>query len=326
MPFLVEPGLVEPVTRGLLGAINVGDGSTDEQRAILWSVVDHLWGRSDLKDADLSQLEPMELAAVLVDEGARRRFHLILVTLELSRHPFSAEQVERAEAYAEALDLHGADLEICRDWIASGAEAAMADWMRCFGSVASFNEEPSLRGTRSSSDEDAWSPQPVDPEVLARIDEFRHLAPDSLGQSYLEFDRRNGIPVPGSQGDSMMTAVAVSHDMNHVIAGYEPSGQGEIALGAFQMAMNDCEENLVQFLGNLLIHEAGVLDPGGFSPKSGSLLRPGAIELLGEAFERGARVRRDFSHTDHFAMAAWSLDEVREEFGVVPVTVDSPGI
>ena len=120
-----------------------------------------------------------------------------------------------------------------------------------------------------------------------------------------------------------MSAVSVSHDMNHVIAGYEPTGQGEIALGAFQMAMHDSEENLIQFLGNLLIHEAGVLDPGGFSPVSASLQRPGAIELLGEAFDRGAQCRRDFSHTDHLAMAAWSLDEVREEFGVVPVTVVS---
>ena len=123
-----------------------------------------------------------------------------------------------------------------------------------------------------------------------------------------------------------MNAVAVSHDMNHVIAGYEPTGQGEIALGAFQMAMDDSEENLVSFLGNLLIHEAGVLDPGGFAPKAGTLLRPGAIELLGEAFERGAACRKDFSHADHFALASWSLEDVREEFGVVPVTVESPGI
>ena len=325
MPYLVPPELVEPVTRGLLGAIDVEGGPTDEQLAILWSVVDHLWKRGDLREAGLGPLGPAEMAVAVLDEAARRRFHLILVTLELSRHPFSAAQVEQAEAYASALDLHGADLEICRDWIAAGAGAAMEDWMRCFGALSPANEEPALRGEHPAA-EDVWAPTQIDLELLERIDEFHHLPDGSLGRSYVAFYERNGITVPGSESDMKMNAVAVSHDMNHVIAGYEPSGQGEIALGAFQMAMNDSEENLVQFLGNLLIHEAGVLDPGGFSPKSGSLLRPGAIELLGEAFDRGSRCTRDFSHADHFSMAAWSLDEVREEFGVVPVTVESPGI
>ena len=324
MPYMVAPDVVEPVIRGLLGAIDVEGGPTDEQQAILWSVVDHLWKRGDLRSARLEPIGPKELAAMVDDERARRRFHVVLVTLELARHPFSPAQVERVEEFAAALDLNGADLEICRGWITGGADAAMADWMRCFGSRAASLAEPSLQGVGSR--DDAWESGPIDHELLARLDELGHLGEGSLGRSYVEFYRRNGIEIPGSASTSVMTAVAVSHDMNHVIAGYEPTGQGEIALGAFQMAMNDSEDNLAQFLGNLLIHEAGVLDPGGFSPKSGSLLRPGAIELLGEAFDRGSRCRSDFTHVDHLSMAAWSLDEVREEFGVVPVTVESPGL
>ena len=49
MGYVVDAALVEPITRGLLGAIDVGDGPTAEQQAILWSVVSHLWGRGDLK-------------------------------------------------------------------------------------------------------------------------------------------------------------------------------------------------------------------------------------------------------------------------------------
>jgi hypothetical protein len=142
-----------------------------------------------------------------------------------------------------------------------------------------------------------------------------------LGREYLNFYERNGITLPGVDKSGPLQAVAIGHDMNHVIAGYEPTGQGEIALGAFQMALSDSEEHLVGFLGNLLIHEAGVLDPGGFVPKSASLLRPGAIEMLGEAFERGAKCRADFTNIDHLAIASWDLREVREEFGVVPVTL-----
>ena len=36
--------------------------------------------------------------------------------------------------------------------------------------------------------------------------------------------------------------------MNHVITGYEPTGPGEIALGAFTLAMNDNDANWLQFV------------------------------------------------------------------------------
>jgi ubiquinone biosynthesis protein Coq4 len=36
-------------------------------------------------------------------------------------------------------------------------------------------------------------------------------------------------------------AVFVAHDMTHVITGYEPTAPGELALGAFQISMNDSQ-------------------------------------------------------------------------------------
>ncbi len=317
MPYFVAPDEVEDVVRGLLGSTDVDGGATDEQLEVLWSVTSHLWKRPDLRDAGLSAISASETAARVTDERARRRFHLIMVTLELCRHPLTSAQVARAEEFAEALDIGGADLLIMRDWIAEGVASAMDDWKRCFGSHVMTNSEISLRSS-IPGEQDPWVPQVIDPILAERLQELHGLPEGSLGHSFLEFYRRNGIDLPGSTDATLMAAVAVSHDMNHVIAGYEPTGQGEIALGAFQMAMSDTDQNLAQFLGNLLIHEAGVLDPGGFTPKSASLQRPGAIEMLGEAFDRGAQCSSDFSHTDHFAMAAWSLDEVREEFGVVP--------
>ncbi len=321
MPYLVADGHVETVVRGLLGAIDVDGGATDEQLSVLWSVTDHLWKRPDLQNADLLPLGPDEVAKVLVERGERRRFHLIMATLETCRHPISTAQVDRAEAFAAALSVDGADLGIFRDWVSLGVNRAMDDWKRCFGHAAATIGEPSLRTGADGIGSNPWAPTKADADLLGRILEFRGLAPDSLGQAYLAFYERNGIDLPGSVDGALMPAVAVSHDMNHVIAGYEPTGQGEIALGAFQTAMNDSDDNLIQFLGNLLIHEAGVLDPGGFSPVSGSLMRPGAIALLGDAFDRGSRCHRDFTHEDHLAMAAWSLDEVREEFGVPPLGV-----
>ena len=45
MPLLVAPALVDAVTQGLLGAIDVDGGATDEQLAVLRAVVTYLWAK-----------------------------------------------------------------------------------------------------------------------------------------------------------------------------------------------------------------------------------------------------------------------------------------
>ena len=110
--------------------------------------------------------------------------------------------------------------------------------------------EPTLRNKYLRID------QP-DPDLAQRLQALHNLGPDTLGYAYTEFYRRNGLIVPGA--DTHTPAHYVSHDMNHVIAGYEPTGPGEIALGGFTLAMNDNEANWIQFMLNLVIHEAGLL-------------------------------------------------------------------
>jgi len=69
----------------------------------------------------------------------------------------------------------------------------------------------------------------------------------------------------------------------------------------------------------LAIHEAGMSRFEDFKAKEATLSRPGAADLLGEAFERGNLCTSDFSRIDHLSMAAWTMEEVREHFGVVPL-------
>ena len=159
------------------------------------------------------------------------------------------------------------------------------------------------------------SPTPTSRE---RLEALHDLPEDTLGWHYIEFYRRNDITVPGR--DTHTPAHYVSHDMNHVISGYEPTGPGEIALGAFTLAMNDNDANWLQFVANLVIHEAGLLKHGAIEPKASTMTRAGATDLR----RRGARPRRarcasDFSQADHLAMADWPLGSVRAYYNVVPM-------
>jgi hypothetical protein len=310
MPFLVAPELVEPVTRSLLGAIDTDDGPTDEQLAVLRAVVTYLWARPDLDLSTLAPLSAQDAAAAVDDPHARRRLNEVLVTLELCRHPETEAQVARVEEYAHAMDVEGPHLDICRKWIDEGTARATEDFDRFYAEDLPTLSEPSLR------DEYLRLARP-DLDLAHRLEALHDLPEGTLGWHYIEFYRRNGITVPGR--DTHTPAHYVSHDMNHVISGYEPTGPGEIALGAFTLAMNDNDANWLQFVANLVIHEAGLLKHGAIEPKASTMTRVGATDLVGEGFARGARCTADFSQADHLSMADRPLDAVRAEYGVVPM-------
>ena len=62
MPLMINPSSVEPVVRSLVGAIDVEDGPTDEQIAVLRAIVQHVWERGDL---DVVALTPLDVVRTL---------------------------------------------------------------------------------------------------------------------------------------------------------------------------------------------------------------------------------------------------------------------
>jgi hypothetical protein len=306
LQFSLAPELVEPVVRGLLGGIDVDGGPTDEQLVVLDALVRHLWHRDDLVGR-VGPLGPAEVAAVVVDPVARRRFHEVLLTLEVCRHPLTAAQVDRVEEYGAALDFEGPDLKMLRDLADSGVGAAAADFSRFLDDNLSRRLEPSLRSVPVTTE--------PEPELAARMQSLAELPSGTVGRALVEFYGRAGLTLPGVEG-SAMNHWFVAHDTTHVIAGIEPTGPGEIALSAFQMAMDDNEVNRGALLASLVVHEAGFAGSASSAAEAGILATPGAAELLGQEMERGAACTADFSLADHMALFDRPLAEVREEFGV----------
>ena len=312
MARMIEQDLVEPVARTLVGVTAVDGGPTDEQRGVLHAIIAGYFGRPDLDTAGCATLSPDEAAAAVTAPEARRRLRELMVLLELCRHPASEAQVARVDEYADALGQEGPGLEIARDLVRSGAEAASADFFRFLEPRADDFAEPSLRAEYPTGDFD----QP-DPALAGRLRALHDLPAGTLGYEYVEFYRRNGLTLPGDDVHSPLTFVA--HDMCHVIGGYEPVAIGEISLGAMQLAVTDSDVHWLQFLGNLGVHEAGYLGAADLIPKEGTLARPGAADALAHAMDRGSRCTGDFTAADHLAMAERQLDDVRAEFGVPPL-------
>jgi hypothetical protein len=296
------------VVRGLVGAIDVGGGPTDEQVVVLRAVTTHLWERPDLDPATVIGTGPVETAAAVPDAGARRRFHEILFTLEACRHPLVPEQVDRVEQYAAALAVAGPDLALFRTAVAEGTERAAADFARFLDASIEARHEAGLTPRASA--------ERPEPGLAARVAAFADLPDGSLGRAYLDFYARHGLGLPGAAAHPM-NHFFVAHDMTHVIAGIEPTAAGEIALSAFQMAMDDTPTNVGALLCSLVVHEAGLGSSPTFGTEERILADPDAARLLGEELARGARCSADCSAADHFALAPLPLAEVRRRFGVV---------
>ena len=311
MSRIIDDDLVEPVVQTLLGVTDVEGGPTNEQLAVLRALVNGLWERPDL---DLDSMTPFaadQAAYAVQPEDQRNRLRELIVLFELCRHPASDEQVKRADEYAAALHEHGPGLHIARTLVRQGADAAMADYMR-------FLEEPGGSILEPTLEEDYNTALDApDLELGNRLRAMQDLPEGTLGWSYVDFYRRHGFTLPGD--DPFKPAIMVAHDMCHVIAGYEPTGDGEIALGAMQLALADTHAHWVGFLGNLAVHEAAIINMEGFIGKTATLERPGAADYMAQAMLRGTQCTGDFTTVDHLALADVQLEDVRTHFGIPPL-------
>jgi hypothetical protein len=303
------PDQADVFVAGLLGAIDIAGGPTDEQLAVLRALATHLWKRPDLTDA-VTPLPPAEVASRLPQSDERLRFCEMVMILELCRHPQSEEQVERAEEVAAALGVSGIELQTTREALERGSAEVSADLERVYGEILPEVSERSLRDRYLRLDA-------PDPALADRLRALADLPADSLGRAYLAFYDRNGFPLPGD--DTHLPAHYVNHDMNHVITGYEPTAPGEIARSGFLVAANASRHNWLEFLLTMSIHESGVLTHGKIQAKFATLSRPGVSDLLGEGLDRGRQCAVDLSQVDHLAIAGESLASIRERFNVVPL-------
>jgi hypothetical protein len=309
MPRVLDAEHAQPALRAMIGAADVDGGPTAEQLAVVGALAQGYF-EVDLDPEAAEPLTPQETADAFTTSAQRGRVRELLVFVELCRHPVTASQAERVEEYCAAMGESGPGLTIVRDLVDKGKAQAAADYMRFFGGeLAKPMLEPQLAGQYPGR-LDA-----PDPALAARLRALSDAGPGTLGRAYVEFYERYGFDLPGN--GTNMPAVFVSHDMTHVIGGYEPIAVDEIALGAMQLGMSDTDAHWFQFLGNLGVHEAGYLDgEGALVPKEGCLTRPGAPEAVAHAFWRGAQCTGDFSTIDHLARAHEQLDDVRASFGI----------
>ncbi len=315
------------IVSGLKDLIDCGDNGTEEQINVLKAIALGIFKIPIEAYNNLESINQQQLAKVVVEPFLRRRYIQLAVMLELCRHPKSHQQLSKLESSAEELGLSGNALTVCRKMIDMSALGATTDYIRRYKQYFLALQEQ--HGPEAFNHEGG---RQYDESFFQTLDSFSIMSPGSLGREFFNFYERNGMHLPSRT--SINPGYYVCHDMNHVIAGYEPTGIGEICLGAFKLSMNDCDANWMASMTNFLIHEAGVFKPGksaqyeplgvdgdpfdGLNGKQGVMTLKGAPEMLADALERGTKCNNDFSTMDHIEMATVPLKEVREKYNVVP--------
>ena len=280
----------------LTSATAVDGGPTDEQRRLLDAIAQHVLELGD----DTTTLDPAGAAAALVDPGERRLVIEALITLELLRHPASAPLAEQVDTYIAALG--GADEQVLvQDYLTDAREQVALDWARL---REASQEEPGIEGSGET-------------EIAERLGALAACPPGSAGRSFHDFYERHGFPLP-TDNPSL-----ISHDFAHVLAGYEATPEGELALQAMLVAATGGAAHFSGLLASLLLFEVGMLPFPDIEPKSAVLARPGAAALFAEAVARGAAAGCDFQSLDHLALADRDLAELRTELRI-PTPVPGP--
>jgi ubiquinone biosynthesis protein Coq4 len=157
----------------------------------------------------------------------------------------------------------------------------------------------------------------ADDEIAERLASLGDCPPGSLGRSFHDFYERNGFPPPVGH------LSLVSHDFAHVLAGYDATPEGELALQAMLVAGTGGTRHFPGLLASLLLFEVGMMPFPDIEPKVAVLDRPGAAELFADAIGRGAASGCDLQHLDHLELADRDLVALRVELGV-PAPVPGP--
>ncbi|MFM7224038.1 MAG: hypothetical protein ACKO1Y_01180 [Actinomycetota bacterium] len=298
------------IARTALGAIDVGPGPTDEQLRLLSAIVQQFWGLTEVDVRTLSPL-PVGECADAVPEELRKQARGLMIILELCRHPLDRAQQERVEEYAFALGGDGPGLSLVRALINGGTQVAAADYLRHFETDFAPGAEPVTDAVR------AVAPILAEPDLVGLEARIRAQAPGTLGAAFTAFYETHTFPFPGEGVEHATTLVP--HDMCHIVADYDATAEGEIALGAMKLAVSDDEYHWFEFLGNLAIHEACIFNTLGYGQTEPTLARPGVIDMVVGAMNRGRATARDFSRADFLGMLDWPLADVREEYGIPPL-------
>ncbi len=278
-------------------------------RQMLEATRDHVL-KQDIDIAALENMRPTDLAKALRGTEMRERALQFLVLTSYLPIELDPQEVGVVDEFSEAFgvstdmlrDLHRVRDErltwLAFDYVRRGLKEFLPHdtaWQRIRKLVSAMHQYVG------------------DPKVAARYLALENYDVGTLGRSFFVFYRERGFPLPGEKGG--LSDLFVSHDLTHVLAGFNTDMDGEIDIAAFQTGMSRSDygwemlmEMILDYHLGLHFTTAGLVEPGRghFHPDD---------VLLG--YERGLRCNVDLiADWDYWAVMDQPVEALRRRYNI----------
>ena len=260
----------------------------------------------------LHQSADLSLAQICQDLPGQRERHEAMVAATLCALVGPTFDKGANKAVTRLAEAFGIDQNMCsliEHLSGEAAAQAGADLLRHFISDRSGVAESVIQSRLDAGAEPLETPADVYNDYVA---ELSATPPGSAGQELLRFYNHTGFSIPGAPMTPPLEVLG-AHDLNHVLAGYSTSAEGEVYVALFTAA--NSETTGIDYLAAVLVQWHHDVKIGVFDP-SRSDLRP---DVLAEAVRRGAATETDLSNKNF----AWRellhlpIGDARERIGLV---------
>jgi len=320
------------LTRGMATVVAAGGRLSPLQRALLERVVQSMTGHA-VELAEFMPLDTHGLAQVLARRNAVFRARILQVTLlaALVLRPLPEEVVDRTTELAVELGVDEGLIAVAREFAEGAWGLAGVDFERN-GYTAEWHPSDADFLHTSSQLQSAWDSSVDDPALAARWRALESLPEGTLGRRVTEMYRARGFSYPGTPGSA--PPLLAQHDWVHLVADYGTTVESELEVFAFIARANDDLRAFSLLAMVVSLFETGYLRTGAglFESDAGHLSSDsGVVVRMADAMRRGALCRDvvtgsesvDFLGVDWFAVAAESVEAVRERFAVAVKSDDA---
>jgi len=312
----IVPCVVRAMKTVALAAGSVHPGA----RALIEAAQDALVGRRVDFDA-LAPIEPAELAAQVQDPALRAQIVHGMVTVSLVDEIPSRQQIETVQRFAAALGVADGMLETVEKLVAghlnvfricflrrSHIRDMMAGQIARAGVLGTIRAEATMMG---------WT---EDEKLAERYARLADLRPGTLGHELHAYYVRNGFPWPGQRRAA--PEAIVSHDVTHLVSGYDTDPVGETLVAAFTAGYQTDPRLFFTALVGLVMFSTGVHvapSPNVQAMHVDAMAQPGVARRWFHALERGSRMTSDLAvDFELWPLADLPLEQLRQRWGVVP--------
>jgi hypothetical protein len=317
---LIKPS-AEQLPYGLraMAMVAKAAGEIHPSAAKLIMAAQHHFAGTAIPLQGLAPISPEELAAHIVDPALRLQLINGMVAVSLVSDFPPQQQVDVIRSFAAGFGIKSELL----DTVQKAVDGHMLAFRMCylrrthfkdfaktqiqnFGAIGTLKAMAGLAGFIE------------DKKLSARYEALGKLPSGTLGRELHDYYISHGFGWPGQKHG--FPEAGVSHDVSHIIGGYDTSAVGETLVAAFVSGYRqDPNAFFVSLFGMIVFSTGFQLPPGNFAAHSDSIGQEGVAPRLFRAIERGSLMTKDIS----VGFLIWpyvekKLEELRQEWNVLP--------